>query len=290
MRVLVTGATGFIGSHVVSELLRKNCQVIAVGKYPGEVEAHEWSSQVQYVPCDLNVGRDNFYEYFQHPDLLIHLAWEGLPNYKDLFHIERNLFSNYAFLKNMLEHGLKDVAVTGTCLEYGMQSGALHEGMKTEPATPYGLAKDTLRKFLQQLQTKVDFKLKWIRLFYMYGRGQNPKSILSQLERTLKNGETVFNMSGGRQIRDYLPVEQVAKYIVKVSLQNGVTGIINCCSGKPVTIRQMVEDYLEKRQEAIELNLGYYPYPDYEPMEFWGDTSRLDRIGSCQTNNLNTVQ
>ena len=276
MKVLVTGVTGFIGSYVVKELLKQQCHVIATSRDQNKARSYEWFSQVEYIPCDLNVKQENFFQFFQQPDLLIHLAWEGLPNYKDLFHLEKNLFSNYRFLKNMIEHGLKSLAVTGTCFEYGMQSGALQEDMKTMPDNPYGLAKDTLRKFLEQLQKKIKFDFKWIRLFYMYGKGQNPNSILSQLDKALQNGETSFNMSGGEQLRDYLPVEKVAEYIVKIAMQSKVKGIINCCSGKPISIRRLVECYMAKKQKNIQLNLGYYPYPDYEPIAFWGNVDKLN--------------
>ena len=276
MKVLVTGASGFIGNYIVAELLMHGYTVIATSRDQDKAEKFGWFSQVQYIPCDLNVVQKNFFQFFQQPELLIHLAWEGLPNYKDLFHLEKNLFSNYRFLENMLEHGLKHLVVTGTCFEYGMQCGALSEDMEAKPDNPYGLAKDTLRKLLEQLQKKIDFELKWVRLFYMYGKGQNPNSILSQLDSALEKGESDFNMSGGEQLRDYLPVEAVAEYIVKIAMQNQVTGIINCCSGTPISIRNLVEDYLEKKKKGIYLNLGYYPYPDYEPMAFWGDDKKMN--------------
>lgn len=278
MKVLVTGATGFIGRHVVNELLRRWCRVIVTSRNIDKARSYEWFSQVQYISCDLNVAQENLFQFFQQPDLLIHLAWEGLPNYKDLFHLEKNLFSNYRFVKNMIEHGLKSLLVTGTCFEYGMQNGALNETMMTMPNNPYGIAKDTLRKFLEQLQKKIDFEFKWMRLFYMYGKGQSPNSILSQLEAALERGDKVFNMSGGEQLRDYLPVERVAEYVVKISMQDKVTGIINCCSGEPISIRKLAENFLAEKNKSIELNLGLYPYPDYEPMAFWGDSAKLNKI------------
>jgi nucleoside-diphosphate-sugar epimerase len=278
MKILVTGASGFIGNYVVAELLKHGHTVIATSRDQDKAAKFGWFSQVQYISCDLNVVQENLFQLFHQPDLLIHLAWEGLPNYKDLFHLEKNLFFNYRFLKNMIENGLKHLIVTGTCFEYGMQSGALSEGMETKPDNPYGLAKDTLRKFLEQLQKKIDFEFKWVRLFYIYGKGQSPNSILSQLDRALENGETIFNISGGEQLRDYLPIEKVAEYIVKIAIQEKVYGIINCCSGIAISIRKFVEDYLKKKQKNIHLNLGYYPYPDYEPMAFWGDSRKLKSI------------
>ena len=282
MKILVTGASGFIGNYVVAELLRHGHTVIATSRDQAKAQQFEWLSKVEYIPCDLNVMSDSLFRFFQQPDLLIHLAWEGLPNYRDLFHLEVNLFSNYRFLKNMIEHGLKSLVVTGTCLEYGVQNGALEEDLETKPNNLYALAKDCLRKFLEQLQTKIDFDFKWVRLFYTHGKGQNRNSVLSQLDRALEYGETSFNMSGGEQLRDYLPVEKVAEYIVKIAMQNRLHGIINCCSGKPISIRGLVENYLKDRQKHICLNLGYYLYPDYEAMAFWGDTEKLDKAIGVQ--------
>ena len=132
--------------------------------------------------------------------------------------------------------------------------------------------------FLEELKREVHFDLKWVRLFYMYGEGQNPKSLLSQLDQAIDNNESQFNMSGGKQVRDYLPVEEVANHIVSISLQKKVTGIINCCSNEPITVEELVRQHVKKRRANIELNLGYYPYPDFEPMEFWGDNTKLKSI------------
>lgn len=279
-KVLVTGATGFIGNYVIHELLKINCEVIATSLNEEKAKTAGWFSSVKYISFDLKAFDNciDYYKYFDHPNAMIHLAWEGLPNYKAAFHLEDNLPRHYSFLKNCIEHGLNDVTVTGTCFEYGMQEGLLSEEMETKPANSYAQAKDSLRKNLEQLQQKKDFKLKWIRLFYMYGAGQSPNSLLSQLDKALANGDTVFNMSGGEQERDYLPVEKVAENIVQIALQNKITGIINCSSGTPVTIKKFIENYLETRHRHIQLNLGYYPYADYEPMRFWGDINKLKSI------------
>ena len=275
MKVLVTGATGFIGNYIVEVLLKYNYNIIATSiEHKNQIQ-FSWIEKVNYIQADLNEDKKNWFAFFNEPDQIIHLAWEGLPNYNELFHIERNLPRNCCFLKSIIENGLKKVVVIGTCFEYGMQSGALSEDIEAKPDNPYALAKDTLRKFLEQLQKKIDFELKWVRLFYMYGKGQSPNSILSQLGEALENGETDFNMSGGEQLRDYMPVENVAEYIVKIAMQNKVHGIINCCSGKPISIRKLAENYLKEKQKNIHLNLGYYPYPDYEPMAFWGDNRKL---------------
>jgi len=279
MRILVTGATGFIGNYVVEELLKRGHEVIATSRGSENAKKFSWYAKVTYVEADLlllnSSAFQDFLSLFHHPEKVIHLAWPGLPNYKELFHFEKNLPSDYLFLKNLVENGVKDITVTGTCFEYGMRDGCLSEEMISDPQNSYGLAKDTLRKFLQQLQLHTAFDLKWARLFYMYGKGQNPGSLFSQLDTALENNESVFNMSGGEQERDYLPVEDVALYLVEIALQNITTGIVNCCSGIPITVKQMVTQYLVKEDRAINLNFGVYPYSQYEPMSFWGDNRKL---------------
>jgi dTDP-6-deoxy-L-talose 4-dehydrogenase (NAD+) len=98
------------------------------------------------------------------------------------------------------------------------------------------------------------------------------------LKQALDNNDEVFNMSGGAQERDYLPVEKAAEYIAKISINDDFSGIVNCCSGRPVSIRSLVENYLRENHKSIKLNLGYYPYPDYEPMAFWGNNNKLRKL------------
>ncbi|HEY4876430.1 MAG TPA: NAD(P)-dependent oxidoreductase [Puia sp.] len=279
-KILVTGATGFLGNYVIKYLLKNNYKVVATSLSGENAKRKEWFKLVDYISFNLNNidSKENYFSLFQQPDLLIHLAWEGLPNYKSDFHTGINLPSQSIFLKNLIDNGLKDITTTGTCFEYGMQEGCLSEDMDVNPANAYGVAKNELRKYLEKLQKDNSFNLKWVRLFYMYGHGQNPNSLLSQLGKALEKNEKTFNMSGGQQIRDYLHVKKVAEYVVKIALQNKIDGVINCCSGKPITVEKFVREYLEKKNKKISLNLGYYPYPDFEPMAFWGDNKKLKRI------------
>ena len=279
-KVLVTGATGFIGNHVVNQLLHEGFDVIATSLDRGKAKSFKWFLEVEYVPLDFKTlsPQTDYYTFFKKPDILIHLAWEGLPNYKSEFHINENLPRHYAFLNNLIQNGLRDVTISGTCFEYGLQEGRLSEDLPARPINPYAIAKDKLRTLLTELNASDSFSMKWIRLFYMYGEGQSSNSLLSQLQSALDRGDRVFNMSPGDQLRDYLEVTKVAEYITRIATQTKETGIINCCSGEPISVRQLVTDYLKAKGKHIELNLGFYPYSDIEPKNFWGDTKRLKTI------------
>ena len=276
MKVLVTGATGFIGRHVVPQLLERGHSVVAVARDAAKASGFSWFEHVRFVACDIHSRLESPWTLFDRPDAAIHLAWPGLPNYKALFHFTENLPADYRFLSSLVEGGLARLLVTGTCFEYGMQNGCLAEDDPAQPSNPYGIAKDTLRKFLQSLQRERPFALQWARLFYLYGPGQNSSSLLSQLDRAIDSGEPVFDMSIGEQLRDYLPVETLASYLVGLLQCDHCEGIVNVCSGTPISVRRLAETHVARRDANIRLNFGHFPIPDYEPMAFWGDARKLE--------------
>jgi dTDP-6-deoxy-L-talose 4-dehydrogenase (NAD+) len=159
-----------------------------------------------------------------------------------------------------------------------MQTGCLEETQMVEPANSYAVAKDSLRRFLTELAKQHSFSLKWLRLFYMYGKDQAPNSLIPQLHLAVSQGQKSFNMSPGDQVRDFLPVEKVAEYICTAALQNKVSGIINVCSGNPVQVKDFVKEYMLQHDINIELNTGYYPYNPLEPFAFWGNRDKLNKV------------
>lgn len=275
-KIAITGASGFVGSYVLEALMKLPATVVAVTRDASRLE--HLADRIDVVEMDLSNPCENPYEMLGRPDVLIHLAWDGLPNYMSLHHFEKELPCHYSFLKKMVEGGLPSMAVTGTCFEYGMQSGELSEEMSARPENPYGYAKDVLHRQLLFLQQQQDFNLTWFRLFYMYGDGQPKTAIYSQLKQAVEQGDEQFNMSGGEQLRDFLPVNELGRIVAEISVKGEDSGTVNVCSGVPVSIRALVEKWLAENGWDIQLNLGYYPYPTYEPMAFWGSAERLKQI------------
>ncbi len=275
MKILVTGATGFIGHNLIPLLLQAGHFVTVVVRDSNKVKAFAWTNDVRMIVADIHKLELNWLDKVDQQDALIHLAWPGLPNYKALFHFEDTLLADCLFLKTMIEKGVKQLLVTGTCFEYGMQSGCLKESQQAMPNNSYALAKDSQRKYLQLLQQEYSFVLQWTRLFYMYGEGQSPHTLLGQLKIAIDTDANQFNMSGGEQLRDYLSVEKVAEYLLEIIECRNCDGIVNVCSGQPISIRSLVEKYLDQHQAKMKLNLGFYPYADYEPMAFWGNSQKL---------------
>ena len=275
MRVALSGAGGFIGRHVLAELVRRQQTVVAITRDAGRIPC---GPGVSIVALDLAAPPSRCFELLGRPDVMIHLAWEGLPNYGAARHVGIELPRQVAFLRSLIADGLPALVVTGTCLEYGMRSGALRETLPAMPVINYAIAKDRLRRELEGLRAARNFALSWARLFYTYGSGQAQGSLWPQLAAAVARGAKRFDMSGGEQLRDYLPVQEVATLLVALALQRCDAGVVNVCSGKPVRVRDLVETWLAAQQWQIELNLGHYPYPDYEPMAFWGERGHLDEV------------
>jgi dTDP-6-deoxy-L-talose 4-dehydrogenase (NAD+) len=276
MRVAVTGSTGFIGRHVVCQLINHAVDVVAVVRDWSQVKST--LKHIDSVQVDVDSPPENAFAVMGRPDVLIHLAWGGLPNYRSLHHFEHELPIHYRFLSGLIRSGLSRLVVTGTCFEYGMQSGQLSEEMVAYPDNPYGFAKDTLRRQLEYLRKSQPFALTWTRLFYLYGAGQAESSLLPQLRSAVERGHRSFNMSGGEQLRDYLSVIDVAETLVMLALHEADIGVLNVCSGRPIAVRKLVEGWIEENGWQIKLNLGHYSYPDYEPLAFWGDRRKLDKF------------
>ncbi|MBV4490542.1 NAD-dependent epimerase/dehydratase family protein [Pseudomonas oryzicola] len=283
LHVLVTGATGFVGRHLVAQLLARGCRVRALARDLERARSMPWFDQVQFVAGDLQLAdAGQVANWVDGIDALAHLAWPGLPNYQALFHLEQNLMADYRFVKHAVEAGVAQVLVTGTCFEYGMQSGPLDEHCPARPANPYGLAKHSLHQFLQALQKHRPFTLQWARLFYLHGEGQNPNSLLAALDRAIDSKAAVFDMSAGEQLRDFQPVTEAARQLAGLLHCAGFSGVVNCASGRPVAVRSLVEQRLRERGAELLLNLGHYPYPSHEPMAFWAVTDRLEQLLAAQ--------
>lgn len=275
MKVAVTGAGGFVGRHVVAELERRGVSITALLRPSSPVPA--WCARHKLVALDVLTAPANAYELAGRPDVLIHLAWGGLPNYQSLHHFEAELPAQYKFLNGMVRAGLGALVVAGTCYEYGMQSGPLSERADARPGNPYGLAKDVLRRQLVELKRQAPFAFTWARLFYLHGDGQAAGSLLAQLKAAVARGETVFPMSGGEQLRDYLPVADAARHLVQLAVTRRDNGVVNVCSGRPISVRKLVEGWIAERGWTIQLDLGRHKYTEHAPMAYWGDRRKLDR-------------
>jgi dTDP-6-deoxy-L-talose 4-dehydrogenase (NAD+) len=151
-----------------------------------------------------------------------------------------------------------------------MVDGALDERREPAPANPYGFAKVALWRQLEYLKAVTPFDLTWARLFYTWGDGQARTSLYPLLRAAAERGDATFPMSAGEQLRDYLPVADVAAILAELAALRADAGVVNVSSGVPTSIRSLVERWIAEHGWAIRPEFGHRPYPTYEPLAFWG--------------------
>ena len=284
MKILVTGSNGFIGKNIVNYLV-ENTEHIIICTYHNNNNNNNNNNKnknknkkIKYAYFDLNNIPSINFKSCGYPDMLIHCAWEGYRDIYSLNHITVNFFNSYLWIEKLISEGLKNVVCIGSAFECGLINGELNENINTKPNTSYSVAKDSLRKSLELLTKDSNVTFKWLRVFNVFGKDQHPKTLFGLLDTAILEKKTTFKMSGGEQLRDYIDIEDLAIMITRVSLQNKINGVINCCSGTPVSIRKLVEQYLVQRNVEMELDLGFYPYPEYEPMAYWGSVEKLNTV------------
>ena len=271
-KILVTGANGYIGYHVVNKLLERNHEVIATDF----AFTRDKNKKVKYIECSL-FEIDNPYSFFCKPDICIHLAWSDGFNHNSSSHI-KNLPLHYEFLVKLIDSGIKGLAVMGTMHEIGYYEGIVNENTPCNPQSLYGISKNTLRQLLF-LENKIKkFDLYWLRAFYIYGDDKSNKSIFSKVLEAARKGEKIFPFNSGKNKYDFIQIDDLAESISMVCSQSKVTGIINCCSGKPISLSDKVNEFINQNNLNIKLKYGMYPDRPYDSPAIWGDTSKIELI------------
>ncbi|WP_449727640.1 NAD-dependent epimerase/dehydratase family protein [Bifidobacterium eulemuris] len=267
---MVTGADGYIGQGVVDQLLQRGHDVIAAS-FGVVVSPH--SGLVNYT--------GDVFEYcFDDapvPDVLLHLAWRDGFKHNEVSHLE-DLSKHYVFIRRALEAGVRHVAVMGSMHEVGYHEGVIDSRTPCNPTTPYGVAKNALRQLTFELCRKYDAKIQWLRGFYLVSSDGRGESIFSKIVRAERENKQEFPFTSGRCKYDFLPYDKFCEYTALTVTQDTVDGIINICSGMPVSLGDYIEKFLIENNFNIRLAYGKYPDRPYDSPCLWGDDTKLKTI------------
>jgi len=275
MKILITGSSGFLGSNIVKKLQENNVlDLILTTRSLKEVT----EKKLLFDFKDLDF-ESNLFEYFGKPDIVLHCAWESVKKINATEHMERQVFSHMRFVENMVKNGAKKIVILGSCFEYGKQIGEVYEDQCPSPNTPYASAKDYLRRYVEFLQIEYSFDFQWLRIFYVYDEtGKTGSNIISSLKKSILIGDFNFDMSKGEQELDFIEVKDLSTLIVKVILQNKINGIINCCTGTPIKVIDLVKKCLSFWGESIALNPGFFSYREFESLKIFGNTKKIEKV------------
>lgn len=271
MKILVTGANGYLGSGIVTELLDMGHEVIATGHKLERVD-----DRAVKVPAEL-FELDDPYVFFGKPDVLLHLAWRNGFVHNSQSHIE-DLPSHFRFISRMAESGVERIAVMGSMHEVGFWEGAIDENTPCKPQSLYGIAKNALRQATQLCCKDYDVKLQWLRGYYIVSPIEYGCSIFSKLSVAASEGKKEFPFTSGTNKYDFLDYADFCRYTAAVVNQNEICGIINICSGKPETLGSRVERFIKENGFDIQLQYGAFSDRPYDSKQVWGDNSKLEKI------------
>jgi nucleoside-diphosphate-sugar epimerase len=272
-RVLVTGAGGYIGRHVVDALLQRGFDVIAA-----DLNAEMVNQEATRISIDLFSGDPDIYEKLGTPDILIHMAWLDGFIHNSFRHVEY-LPKHYKFLKNMLVGGVSQVSVMGTMHEIGYFEGEIGENTPSNPLSLYGIAKNALRQMMDIFAREYpNVVFQWLRAYYIYGDDARNHSIFAKIIEADQQGKTTFPLNSGKNLYDFISVDELAVQIAMASTQKEVTGIIECCTGKPLSLKEKVEEFISQQHLSIRPEYGAFPDRPYDSPGVWGNVEKIQKI------------
>lgn len=267
--VVITGAGGYIGRHVAAALADLGHSVVAVTR-PGS--RREIDSRARIVELDVLDGDiDAVSAFGSVPDVLVHLAWTDGFRHNARSHME-HLSAHFGFLTSMAEQGVAQIAALGSMHEIGYWEGPIDESTPTAPLSLYGIAKDALRRALE-VELGEQTALQWLRCYYIYGDDRNNQSIFTRILNAVEEGKTTFPFTSGTNKYDFITVEELAQQIAVVVSQTAVTGVINCCTGVPVSLAEQTEGFIADNSLPISLEYGAFPDRAYDSPGVWGDAT-----------------
>jgi nucleoside-diphosphate-sugar epimerase len=275
-RIGVTGAGGFVGRHVVEELVRRGYTVeAAVGRRAAPEHSYVHTTRVDLL--DPDAARRWVFE--ARPDRLLHAAWYAVPGkYWTSPENERWLEASRVLFSAALDAGCQRIIGIGSCAEYVWDGRPCSEARTPiRPATPYGRAKDMTRAALAEIAAGRGASWAWARLFFLFGPHEPPSRLVPSVVRSLLQGEAAACTEGGQE-RDFLFVRDAASALVAL-LESGAMGPVNVASGQPIAVRMLVQQLIARVGTGRAL-FGALPMPPDEPACLVADVTRLrDEVG-----------
>lgn len=279
MKILVTGANGYLGQGIVRQLLSNNQKVIAT-----DYSLKNIDNRATKIECNL-FELDNPYQNLEYPDVLLHLAWREGFIHNSNAHID-DLPKHYHFISNMINGGIKKIVVMGSMHEVGFFEGSINSDTPCYPMNLYGISKNALRNMVELLTKQYDVIFQWLRGYYIVGNSNYGNSIFSKITDAVQNGKTNFPFTLGQNQYDFLDYEQFCVYVAAAVEQNAINGIINICSGKPEKLADRVERFIKDNNYNIALQYGVFPDRTYDSKAIWGSNEKIKKI----LNNKNYIE
>jgi nucleoside-diphosphate-sugar epimerase len=276
--VLLTGATGFLGSAVLRRLLADGPHTIAIliraGSDPWRIaEMLSRVTQIEGALDNLSRAMPAIVQFA--PEAVVHLAWAGVHNSaRNDLEQANNLQNSVELLRLSHRAGARHWVALGSQAEYGPHSGPIREDSATRPTTLYGVTKLCCCLLTEKLCAALGMRFVWLRLFSSYGPGDHSDWMIPYLIRRLLQGERP-SLTAGAQQWDYLYLTDAAEAVCRAVLSPRATGIYNLGSGETRPLRAIVERIRDLIDPRLPLGFGEIPYRPDQVMHLQADIARL---------------
>lgn len=259
-RVLLTGASGFVGKQVLNALKIKKADITIIVRAGWKEKIQNIEGITKIVETDdLFSESAKWWELkCQNIDIVIHVAWYAIPGKYLTSDINFDCLSGTLNLaRGAAAAGIKKFIGIGTCFEYDLEDGKVSVSTPLKPLTPYAASKAATYLTLSQLLIPKNIEFAWCRLFYLHGENEKDGRLVSYIRNQLENNQVV-KLTSGNQIRDYMDVFEVGKIIVEIAISED-GGCINVCSGIPITVRKLAEQVADEYGKRDLLEFGARP-------------------------------
>ena len=271
VKVLVTGANGYLGSGVVECLLEDGVEVVAT-----DFQKENINKKATIIPADL-FEVEKPYEYFEKPDVLLHMAWRDGFVHNSENHM-KDLPKHIAFIEKMIQGGVKRIAVMGSMHEVGFFEGCISEHTPCWPQSMYGISKNALRNATQLLAQQNSVLFQWLRGYYIVGNTEHGCSIFSKITAAEKEGKELFPFTMGQNQFDFIDYDLFCKQVAAAVEQDEIKGVIDICSGRPERLCDRVERFISDNEYKIKLDYGKFPDRPYDSKAVWGSSDKIVTI------------
>jgi nucleoside-diphosphate-sugar epimerase len=276
MRILLTGATGFIGAHVARCMLSDECDVYALIRAGSNTwRLDEIANSLNMVECDLFSEQqvDQCMEEVR-PDCCIHLAWFAEPGkfWNSLENL-RCVRAGLHLAMRLADLGCKRLVGIGTCAEYDPVPGPLSERGRTRVTSLYAGSKLALFIALEQLGKATQLEVAWPRVFYLYGPFEDERRLVPSIILSLLRNQEM-KLTKGEPLRDFSHVEDVAAAVWAVA-KSDLVGPVNIGSGRPLAVRDLATEIGGILERPELLIIGALPYRSPEAKSIYADNSLL---------------
>ena len=286
-RILITGATGFLGVHIAEMLIANGYEVFATKRTTSNLDnCISFVDKIEWIDIE-NINWEKVLAEIS-PEIIIHSMWIGVDamNRDDWKQQIQNITLTENLLSAAAKASVKKIIGLGSQAEYGNFSKKISENAKLIPTSAYGVIKNTCADMTRVYCESNEIKWYWLRLFPLFGEKESSKWLIPSVIRSIQTQKSM-DFTAGEQRYAYLYVKDFAQTILTLIKSSGASGVYNISSSNPQPLKNIITEIRDILNPSFQLNFGALPYRNGQSMHIEGDVSKFEKmIGAVYTSDF----